>query len=109
MASAPPSNARRRRRWPYVLAGLALLGAGAAVAVYLIFFQKEGNYSNPNAAFESTPQGPPPKKTPKPEPLKCPIYASPPARPRSLATSLHPPFKKLWKFHKGQDRKSTRL
>src|SRR4051794_39185461 len=94
-----PSEAGRRRRWPYVLAGLALLGAGAAVAVYLIFFQKEGDYSNPKAAFEATPQGPPAKKKPKPETFKWPIYGYTPDRARYLDAKLNPPLKRHWIFH----------
>jgi outer membrane protein assembly factor BamB len=97
------SSARRHhRRWPYVIGGLLVLGAGAAVAAYLIFFQKEGNYSNPNAAFQSQPAAPPVKKKPKPETFKWPIYGYTPTRTRYLdAGGLHPPFKKLWTFHKG--------
>ena len=48
------------------MAGLVLLlGAGGAGA-YLLFFQKQSNFSDPNAEFETTPTGPPPKKKPKP-------------------------------------------
>jgi outer membrane protein assembly factor BamB len=94
------SNARRRRRrWPWVLAGLALVGAGAAVAVYLVFFQKEGNFSDPNAAFE--PPAKPVKKKPKPETFKWPIYGYTPDRSRYLDAPLRPPFRKLWTFSKG--------
>jgi outer membrane protein assembly factor BamB len=93
---------RHRRRWPYAIGGLLVLGAGAAIAAYLIFFQREGNYSNPNAAFETQPAAPPVKKRPKPETFKWPIYGYTPTRTRYLDTpDLHPPFKRLWTFHKG--------
>ena len=60
---------RRRRRWPFVLAAIALLGAGAALAAYLIFFQKEDDFVDPNAEFQ-TEEGPA-KKKPKPKRWKA--------------------------------------
>lgn len=94
------SNARRRRRrWPFIAAGLVLLAAAGGVAVYLIFFQKEGNFSNPNAKFEENPT--PPKPKPKPERFKWPIYGFTPDRARFLDVNLRPPFKKAWRFTKG--------
>ena len=94
---------RRRRRWPFVVAALVLLiGAGAAGA-YFLFFQKEGNFSDPNAEFESTPPGPPPKKKrPKPETFKWPIYGFTPNRTRFLDANIKPPFRVKWRFRKGK-------
>ena len=96
------SNARRRRRWPWILAALVVLGAGAAIAGYFIFVKKQGDYSNPQAEFQSTPQAPPPKKKPKPNRFKWPIYGYTSDRTRFLGTSLGPPARKLWTFHKGR-------
>jgi outer membrane protein assembly factor BamB len=99
MPSTFISNARRRRRrWPFVLGGLLLLGAGAAVAVYLIFFQKESNFSDPNAAFDGAK---PVKKKPKPkgETFKWPIYGYTSARTRYLDAPLKPPLRRKWLFH----------
>jgi outer membrane protein assembly factor BamB len=94
------SNVRRRRRWPLILAFVLVLGAGAAVAAYLIFFQKEGNYSNPHAAFDTTTK---PKKKPKAKPkgptFKWPIYGYTPDRARYLDAKLNPPLRRQWIFH----------
>jgi outer membrane protein assembly factor BamB len=96
------SSARRRRRprWPIAIAGVLLLGAAAAAAVYLIFFQKEGDFSDPNAQFQSQPVAPPPPK-PKPETFKWPIYGYTPQRTRDLPVNMGPPARKLWRFTKG--------
>jgi hypothetical protein len=47
------------------LAGLVVLGVAGAIGAYLLFFQKESNYSNPHAAFDTTTT---PTKKPKPKP-----------------------------------------
>src|SRR3954463_13894557 len=95
------SNARRkRRRWPFIAGGVAVLLVAAGIFAYFQFVKKPDDFSDPNAAFENGPK-PPPKKKPKPETFKWPIYGYTPDRARYLATPLHPPFKKLWKFHKG--------
>ncbi|MEA2423257.1 MAG: hypothetical protein QOF55_2356 [Thermoleophilaceae bacterium] len=95
------SNARRhRRRWPWIAAGAALLLAGGAVAAYFLFFQKQSDYVNPKAAFES--QKPPPaRKKPKPETFKWPIYGYTPDRARFLDSNIGPPFKLRWRFTRG--------
>jgi outer membrane protein assembly factor BamB len=93
------SNARRRRRrWPFVVGGVVLL-AGGAIGAYLLFFQKQSDYSNPNAEFQTEPKPPPPKK--QPETFKWPIYGYTPDRTRFLDVKLKPPFRKLWRFSKG--------
>src|SRR3954454_15299792 len=92
---------RRRRRWPFVLAALALLGAGAAAAVYLIFFQKESNFVDPNAEFQDQ-EAPPPKKKPKPETFKWPIYGYNQGRTRHLDVDLPQPARKIWTFPGGR-------
>jgi outer membrane protein assembly factor BamB len=95
------SNARRRRRrWPLIAAGLVLLLGGGAAIVYFAFLKKQGDYVNPNAAFDTQP-GPPAPKKPKPETFKWPIYGFTPDRARFLDANIKPPFRKLWRFHKG--------
>jgi outer membrane protein assembly factor BamB len=93
------SARRRRRRWPFLLAGLLLIGAGAAVAVYLVFFQKEGNFLDPDAAFEEEPGTA--QKKPKPERFKWPVYGYTPGRTRHLDVNLGPPARRVWSFKKG--------
>jgi outer membrane protein assembly factor BamB len=92
---------RHRRRWPFIAAGLVLLLAGGAVGAYFLFFQKQSDYTNPNAAFETQPKAPPPKKRPKPETFKWPIYGFTPDRARFLDANLKPPFHLKWRFSKG--------
>src|SRR3954470_19977620 len=97
------SSARRRRRprWPLLVAGVLLVGAGAAAAVYLIFFQKESNFTDPNAEFQSQPVAPPPPPKKKAETFKWPIYGYTPQRTRYLPVNMGPPARKLWRFTKG--------
>jgi len=102
MPSTFISNARRRRRrWPLILLLLLVLGAAAGGGAYLLFFQKESNFSNPNAEFE----GKDAKKKPKPKPkpkgptFKWPTYGYTPDRTRYLDAKLNPPLKREWLFH----------
>ena len=96
------SSARRRRpRWPFVAGGIVVLGAVGAVAIYLIFFQKEGNFSDPNAAFQSQPAPPPPPPKKKAETFKWPIYGYTQQRTRDLPINMGTPARKLWRFTKG--------
>src|SRR5437763_6920815 len=95
-----PSSRRpnRRRRWPWILAAVLLLGAGAAVAVYLAFFQAEGDVSHPNVEFTApTTQ----KKVRVGETFVWPIYGYNDQRTRELDVDLHPPFRYLWTYKSG--------
>ena len=102
MPSTFISNARRRRRrWPFVLAGLLVLGAAAAAGAYLLFFQKEDDFSNPNAEFEEG-TGPGAKKR-RGETFKWPIYGYTPDRTRFMGDAkLRPPFKRQWIFNRSK-------
>jgi outer membrane protein assembly factor BamB len=94
------SNARRRRRWPWIAAVLVVLAAGGAVAGYFAFVKKQGNVSNPHAAFVAPPRAKP-KPGPKPETFKWPIYGYTPDRARFLGqVKLRPPYKTLWSFRR---------
>jgi outer membrane protein assembly factor BamB len=95
---------RHRRRWPWIAAALVLLVAGGAVAAYFAFFQKQSDFNNPNAAFETQPTAPPKKKKAKPkaETFKWPIYGYTRQRTRFLDATIHPPFKRIWRFTRGK-------
>src|SRR3954447_24249857 len=95
------SNARRkRRRWPFIAGGAAVLLVAAGIFVYFQFVKKQDDFTDPNAAFDTQPQ-PPPKKKPKPETFKWPIYGFTQDRARFLDANIKPPFRKLWRFSKG--------
>src|SRR2546423_4367017 len=89
---------RRRRRWPWILAAVLLLGAGAAVGAYFAFFQPAGDVSHPNVEFTA------PTSTNKPrvgETFVWPFYGYDDQRTRFLDADLHPPFKYIWTYKSG--------
>src|SRR4051795_4297907 len=95
------SNARRkRRRWPFIAGGVAVLLVAAGIFAYFQFVKKPDDFSDPNAAFQTGPK-PPVKKKPKPETFKWPIYGYSADRARFLESNIKPPFRKLWTFSKG--------
>jgi outer membrane protein assembly factor BamB len=95
------SNARRRRRrWPLILLALLVLGAAAGGGAYLLFFQKESNFSNPNAEFDDKKPQKKAKAKPKGPTFKWPIYGYTPDRARYLDTKLNPPLRREWIFHR---------
>src|SRR3954454_3012146 len=95
------SHARRkRRRWPFIAGGVAVLLVAAGIFAYFQFVKKPDDFSDPNAALENDAK-PPAKKKPKPEPFKGRIYGYSPDRARFLDPSSAPPFRKLWTFSKG--------
>src|SRR4051795_2878588 len=95
------SNARRRRRkWPFIAGGVAVLLIGAGLFIYFEWVKKQDDFSDPNAEFQTGPK-PPVKKKPKPETFKWPIYGYSADRARFLESNIKPPFRKLWTFSKG--------
>jgi glucose dehydrogenase len=95
---------RHRKRWPWIAGALVLLIAGGAAAIYFAFVQKQSNYNNPNAAFQTQPVVPPKKKPkrPKAETFKWPIYGYTRDRTRFLDAGIHPPFRVIWRFTRGK-------
>jgi outer membrane protein assembly factor BamB len=88
---------RRRRRWPWILGGLLVLGAGIAIAAYFAFIKAPGDVSHPDVEFTA------PKKAPKPPPRKrdtgndWPLYGYDLGRTRYLPdVGLRPPLKRAW-------------
>jgi outer membrane protein assembly factor BamB len=96
------SNARRRRRWLWIAAGLLVLAACGAVAGYFAFVKKQDNLNNPHAAFVAAPK-PAAKPKPRPETFKWPIYGYASDRTRFLGqVKLRPPFRLLWAFRRSR-------
>ena len=79
----------------WVLA-LLLLGAGAAVAVYLAFIKAPGDVSNPDVEFTAPAEAPPkPKK--RDTGYDWPLYGFDLGRTRYLPdVELRPPFRRVW-------------
>src|SRR3954465_58919 len=95
------SNARRkRRRWPFIAGGVAVLLVAAGIFAYFQFVNTPDDFSHPNAPLDNGPK-PPVKKKPKPETFKWPIYGYSPDRARFLESDIKPPLRKLWTFSKG--------
>src|SRR3954465_1393826 len=95
------SHARRkRRRWPFIAGGAAVLLVAAGIFAYFQFVKKPDDFTDPNAEFQNGPK-PPVKKKPKPETFKWPIYGYSPDRARFLESDIKPPLRKLWTFSKG--------
>src|SRR5947199_3582639 len=95
-----PSSRRpgRRRRWPWILGGLAVLVAGVAVGAYFAFFQPAGDVSHPNVEFTApTTQ----KQVRVGEKFVWPIYGYDDQRTRYLEANLHPPFTNIWTYKAG--------
>ena len=90
---------RRRRRWPFVLAGLLVVLAGGALAVYLTMGQTPGDVSNPDAEFTDTEPTPP---KPKRRDFRWPFYGYTPQRTRYIEADIRPPLRPRWKWGRGQ-------
>ncbi|MEA2478290.1 MAG: hypothetical protein QOJ07_212 [Thermoleophilaceae bacterium] len=98
------SNSRRnRRRWPWILAALVVLLAGAGLGVWLIWGKKTKDVTNPNAEFQDTGGGPaqPDKKKRRGETFVWSTYGFSETRTRYLNAAIKPPFKPLWKYAGG--------
>jgi outer membrane protein assembly factor BamB len=87
---------RRRRRWPWILGGLLLLGAGAALAIWFAFIRAPGDVSNPDVEFTTpTKTAPPPKK--RDTGYDWPLYGFDLGRTRYLPdVKLAPPLVRAW-------------
>lgn len=93
-------GARRRRRWPYWLAAILLLGAGAAVGGYFAFIKAPGDVSNPDVEFtapKKAPAPPKPKGSTSERTIDWPLYGFNVGRTRYLpGVRIKPPFRRLW-------------
>jgi outer membrane protein assembly factor BamB len=86
---------RRRRRWPWILGALVVLGAGAAVAVYFAFIKAPGDVSHPDVEFTAPTKAPEPKK--RNTGVDWPLYGYDLGRTRYLpGVNLTPPFVREW-------------
>ena len=95
MSSILTPGGRRRRRWPWILGGLLILGAGIAVAAYFVFVKAPGDVSNPNVEFTQPSKAPPPKK--RNTGYDWPLYGYDLGRTRYLPeVKLRPPFAREW-------------
>lgn len=86
-------GARRRRRWPFALALVALVAAG--VAAFLLL-REPGNVSNPNAEFTATTA--PAKPRPPRDTFRWPFYHFQSDRAAFLAGGPRPPFSRTWTY-----------
>ena len=100
-------GASRRRRWPWWLAGLVVIGCAVTAAAVLL-----GGSDN---APQKPVARPAPKPAPKPEPKPVeipplpaggrnwPLYGNGPGRTRHMSdVSLEPPFRKVWSLNGGK-------
>jgi outer membrane protein assembly factor BamB len=90
-----------KRRWPFVLAAVVVLGVIAGLIVYNAV-KEPADVTNPNAEFQDTgdqpaPPAPPPKKR-KRETFVWPDFGFTPNRARYLNANLKPPFTPVWKY-----------
>ena len=93
-----------KRRWPFVLAAVLVLGAIGGLVVYNNV-KEPGDVTDPDAEFQDTsdqPAPPPeedkPKKKRKGETFVWPDFGFTPNRARYLNSDLKPPFKPIWKY-----------
>jgi outer membrane protein assembly factor BamB len=95
MSSILTPGGRRRRRWPWSLGGLLVLGAGIAVAAYFIFVKAPGDVSHPDVEFTQPAKAPPPKK--RDTGYDWPLYGYDLGRTRYLPdVKLRPPLPRAW-------------
>ena len=90
------------RRLILVLAGLAVLAAGALTAFVVHRLQEGGNVrGSPTVEYVPT-------TTPAPKPplgIQWPMYGLDEARTRSLDLPLRPPFRRVWRYQAGEPRR----
>ena len=89
-----------RRRWPFVVAGVLVLGAIAGALAYNAW-REPGDVTNENAEFQDTGEAAPPEQPPrkrKAETFVWPQFGYTRARTRYLPTKLGPRLRNLWKY-----------
>ena len=92
-----------KRRWPFVLATVIVLGAVGGALAYN-WAREPGDVTNPNAEFQDTsdqPAPPPTRARRKGETFVWPDFGYTPNRARYLDADLDPPFKPIWKYRGG--------
>ena len=92
-----------RRRWPFVLAAVVVLGGIGGLIVYNTWVKAPGDVTDENAEFQETadrptPPPPPRKKRKRAETFVWPDFGFTPNRARYLPSGVEPPFKPVWKY-----------
>src|SRR4051794_24106822 len=94
-----------KRRWPYVLAAVVVVGGIAGLVVYNTWIKAPGDVTDENAEFQDTedqpappPEQPKAKKKRKVETFVWPDFGYTPNRARYLANGVEPPYKMIWKY-----------
>jgi outer membrane protein assembly factor BamB len=95
-----------KRRWPFVLAAVVVVGGLTGLIAYNTWIKRPGDVTDENAEFQDTAdqpappldEPPPEKKRRRTETFVWPDFGYTPNRARFVNTDVAPPFKMIWKY-----------